>query len=108
MTVVDDLRCARAQVLQRGFFKGWLVDHDGRVCTVGAVNIACYGSPIVAYRDGDDWSRRDAVLNELCKHLPAGFSSLTWEIATYNDAESTTKRDILTLFDKTLASLGGL
>lgn len=99
MSVIDDLKMARAAV-ERGWHQFGLTNGVGGVCVVGAVEVACFS---VAHM-GVDMVRCGAALDELGKHLP----STLWAIVGYNDAPTTTKQNILDLFDKALASLGGL
>jgi hypothetical protein len=99
VSVIDDLKVARAAV-ENGWHQGSLMNGAGGVCVVGALRVACFST---VHMDVDVL-RCAAALNELGKHLPD--SRLA--VAGYNDAPTTTKQDILDLFDKTLADLGGL
>jgi hypothetical protein len=65
---------------------------------MGALNIACTGS-VEGFNH-----RRNAAARALIEHIPKKYE----EVAAYNDHPSITHEDILNLFDKTLADLGGL
>lgn len=102
MSVIEDLKTAMATI-DKGWYQGGLVGAEG-VCAVGALNMACAGSPVPW---GDvDWARRDESYKALKSHLPKDFQGR--EIAYFNDHPGTTKQDVLNLFEKTLADLGGL
>lgn len=100
MSVVGDLRRAR-DIVAKGWCPRGLYDELGNVCAVGAVNIACEGHLHVRSKPT---SRRDEALRALIRHLPGSWQ----EVYRYNDDPSTTHQDILNLFDKALADLGGL
>lgn len=103
MSVVDDLKAAREIVAQR-WHKGGLEDGHGNVCAVGALNLACMGmlrvdnQPVPVYY---------AAYRALERHIPTGFNGLP-SLPSYNDADGVTREDMLDLFDKALAELGGL
>lgn len=101
MTVADDLTTARDIVAQH-WFKGGITDGEGNVCAMGAVNVAVWGSPHVNVNS--EYNRRAAALDALADHLPAPFTS----IPAFNDDADTRLEDVLNLFEKTLADIGGL
>jgi hypothetical protein len=94
--LIVDLKAARAE-LAKGWYQGGLTNGT-RLCAVGALNVACCGG---VYRSN---GRRALAYIELRKRLP----DPSWALAEYNDAKGTTQQDVLDLFDKTLAELGGL
>jgi hypothetical protein len=94
VSVVDDLKGARERV-EKGWCKHRLRDGQGNVCAVGAICL----------QTGAEMPARHPAAAQLRKFLPKEFGG---EIADFNDARSTTKEDVLMLFDKALADLGGL
>ena len=114
MSVVDDLKAARAEV-EKGWCKRTFGDSEGNVCTRGAVNTAVSGDPFALYAAvvepatmDDWWERQAAACEQLRKHIPPAAVTGLEPIAEFNDAPTTTKQDVLNLFDKALADLGGL
>jgi hypothetical protein len=104
MSVVEDLKAARQHV-ELGWTQGKLHRVEtNSVCAMGAVSLAAgmrFGSPCSQIVE---WDRHQAMYDELMKHIPSEF----FDVAAFNDAETTTQRDVLDLFDKALAELGGL
>jgi hypothetical protein len=102
MTVADDLKTARQHLVERGWNQGGLIN-GGRVCAMGALNLACWGE----VRPGlnADVDRRGPAFAALAKHVPSEFGD---EVAMFNDAPTTEFEDVLNLFDKALAELGAL
>lgn len=72
------------------------------VCALGALGVAATGTVQGCYsvHHAHPLSKALALVDD---HVPGGVT-----IQEYNDAIGTTHADILNLFDKTLASLGGL
>lgn len=113
---IADLKAARAELVARGRCQGSLVKEDGQVCARGAIGVALnpdfetkYLSEEKTPIGTDAWTytfitqRWYNVHHAIRRHLPDG----TW-IEQFNDAPTTTDQDVLDLFDKTLAELGGL
>ena len=121
--VVADLKAARDELARRGRCRGDLVRNNGSVCAVGAICVAIDENFEAAYRRWDKagleeaveiagaWSKTTlsprvrAVKAALREHLLPEFNDY---LQGFNDHERTTDEDVLNLFDKTLASLGGL
>lgn len=105
MSVIEDLKAARHYIEQNGWTQGALRNiEDGSICAMGAVCLAAgmqIGSPTSVLVE---WDRHQEMYDELKKHVPEGF----FDVAAYNDDPATTKQDVLNLFDKALAELGGL
>ena len=103
MSVIEDLRAAK-DIVAKGWYRGWVTDGKGNYCAVGALN------KVSGFMDAESpipehlCLRRDQAYEVLRAYLPVPYR----EVAEYNDAKSTTHQDILNLFDKALADLGGL
>ena len=120
--VVADLKAARAELVRRGRCIGHMVRDDGSVCTTGAIGVAIdveFESHYMQWArlggntgssGGREWStvtmspRFWAVKRALRQHVPDGSNY----VEGYNDKFTTTDADVLNLFDKALAELGGL
>lgn len=101
MSVVEDLRNAKRELLRRGWTQGILESGDGRVCAVGAINRATDSCKMDA--------RTHAVQQQLTVYLDADcFKTELVPLAAFNDRPDTTMQDVVNLFDKALADLGGL
>lgn len=102
---VDILIAARALIkcawtkkaLQRTDF------YPAQYCAAGAIRHAATNRDMLR-----SWELRDAAEDELRKYLPPHYREYKYGIARFNDAETTTKQDILNLFDKAIADLGGM
>lgn len=115
--LIADVKAAREALASRGRTTGRLVSRDGRVCALGAVGAGLDGNFARFYLDETrrengltEWSwvlsseRAFSVERALRKHLPVDARSLQ----SFNDAAATTTQDVLNLFDKTIADLGGM
>lgn len=114
---IADLKAARAELVARGRCRGQLVNEDRQVCVRGAVGVVIspkfeemYLNPIYsggipnwARELSEDWQRVRRVESVLQAHVPGGTRIELW-----NDDPETTDEDVLNLFDKALAELGGL
>lgn len=99
MSVVEDLRNAKQELLRRGWGKGFLEREDGSLCALGAIQCVT----------GVSHARRFMAEKQLEAHLGAEcFDTAYKPVAAFNDEPGTTFRDVLNLFDKALADLGGL
>jgi hypothetical protein len=95
--VLDVLIAARAEV-EKGWTQYTLSDGTGNVCAVGAVYRAAgdhdlFGSPSLAVFNAAE-AARDVLEGAL-----AG-----WHLPSFNDHPSTTKADVLALFDRAIAA----
>jgi hypothetical protein len=103
--LIADLKAARAELVARGRCRGELVDADGKVCAIGAIAVATVDGFMeisLASREISLGEQRpNRCLTALEAHLPD-------VISAFNDNSATTDQDVLDLFDKTLADLGGL
>lgn len=99
VAVVKILQSARAEVA-KGWCKNQLEDQDGNVCVVGAIHRADLGSARALTCLTLDGAH---AFEEVQAHVPRGE-----RLDLYNNAKTTEKQDVLDLFDKTLADLGGL
>lgn len=92
--------------------KGDLLE-DGAMCVLGAISAATAGH-IRDYREFEsaEYTRAKAVAETLGRHIPldqVGERREDWtRVYEFNDLPDVTKRDVLNLFDKALAELGGL
>lgn len=103
MSVVEDLKAARA-IVAKGWHKGGITDGKGNYCAVGAMNMVLHGTAAWAWvDDGGFRRRRDQMMDAVNAQIPSHLV-----IADYNDARSTTKQDVLDVFDKAIANLGGV
>lgn len=98
--VIKDLKAAR-EVVSRGWHKGSESDGKGNFCALAAVSIATGGS----YDEITDHKRFQMVVDALLSRLG---SKVKHDVAAFNDDPETTHQDVLNLFDKALADLGGL
>jgi hypothetical protein len=122
--LIDDLKAARAELSSRGRQRGALIGHHGQVCLLGAigaatlegfVDLATY-NPCEAMSDLVSQERPQAVVQALLPYLDAppwdggtyGHCDPTEWVWAFNDDRKTTDEDVLALFDKALANLGGL
>lgn len=112
--LVADLKAARAELVARGRCTGRLSLDDGRVCALGAVAAATLGGELsaIGYDDLVEnqrakrvWGALLSALGQPPTPLDVGFSN---DVDGFNDRRSTTDDDVLNLFDKALAELGGL
>lgn len=110
--VIADLKAAKEELARRGRHMGEMVGPGGTVCARGA--IGCAVIPGFAEMVNDNVrihafvrsERFQAAERELRRHLPDDY----WVKAVwaFNDDHKTTDTDVLNLFDKALADLGGL
>lgn len=85
MTILEILKAAREVYAARGGYKGAFTGEDGTVCAVGAAR-AITGNTVSLDLI---WASLDAV-------APGGY------VSAYNDDLSTTKADILRLYDNAI------
>jgi hypothetical protein len=102
---VQDLQAAR-DILVDHWCPTGLQDTQGNVCIVGALNKVIFGEAHFGVRTAEEelLERRARSMNALREHLPNPRSQLS----SWNDHKSTEHQDVLNLFDKALADLGGL
>jgi hypothetical protein len=103
--VIADLQGAR-EIVRTRWQKGGL-SNGTHFCAIGAVRQAIIGSPVITVitMGSPELGRTIRAEEALAAKLPAEYGN---NIAEFNDAKATTHQDILDLFDKTLADLGGL
>lgn len=100
--LIADLKTAR-DIVQHHWCPRGLHDDDGNVCIVGALNLATCG--VVNWMDAPaGYDRLIAAGHVLEAHLPSHAADLV----SFNDSVDTTHDDVMTLFEKALADLGGL
>jgi hypothetical protein len=103
--LIADLRAAREVLVARGRCRRNLVDQRGeRVCAMGAVGVATVDG-FLSMR----LLRQTVELNEPrpVRVRMALEQHLFDELYVFSDDARTTDQDVLNLFDKTLADLGG-
>lgn len=112
--LVADLKAARAELVKRGRCTGNLMSQDGRVCALGAVAVAVMQDDLtgIGYDELFDNPRANKAWGALLSALgqppqPLDVSFLD-DVDGFNDSVATTDADVLNLFDKALAELGGL
>lgn len=104
--LIVDLKAARRELVARGRCREKFVDDD-KVCTLGAVGMAV----VCGFTEMTDDAREAALyFDPRCNRVRRALSNLLgeWAVEDFNDASDTTDQDVLDLFDKTLADLGGL
>lgn len=119
--VIADLKAARQELVTRGRNVGQRVAHDGRVCALGAIAVAVVEDFSQLYLNnakdvyGYRWCtelrnpRIAAAEAALIPHVPNPvYGSWNHSISAFNDRVDTTDADVLNLFEKALAELGGL
>lgn len=106
--LITDLKAARRELVKRGRCRNELVE-DGKVCVLGAVGVATTEGFISL-----DGVYRIMVLNDprprrvrAALEDKLGGRNGGW-VEAFNDDETITDQDVLDLFDKTLADIGGL
>jgi hypothetical protein len=107
--LIADLKAARAEIVARGRCSFDLVNEYGSVCMLGAVGVAALGNTFLGnpgYEWFEDSPRLRSVEDVLLKYVPKTHKN--FPIEAFNDDETTTDADVLTVFDKALADLGGL
>lgn len=108
--LIADLKAARAELVARGRCMGDFV-RDGKVCALGAIGVATTEGFIQMDRE----ARAAAVFcDRRPKRAEAALRARLFtdpddgEVFVWNDDLNTTDQDVLDLFDKTLADIGGL
>jgi len=102
MSVIDDLKAARDEV-EKGWCKFALEDKEGNVCVLGAIQRAIDWNAF--HTTVPNGHRLFVAIDALARVLPEFAKG---SVVVYNNHSSTTKEDVLNLFDKALADLGGL
>lgn len=97
---IRDLKKARERIA-RGWCQGTTLDPSGNVCAMGGIIYAVTGNENLS--GGDIISERRA--DDLARLLPGMAGAGT--VIKFNDATSTTKRDVLGLFDRAIMRLEG-
>ncbi|RDH76328.1 hypothetical protein DVS77_21475 [Mycolicibacterium moriokaense] len=97
--LIRDLKSARYALYNYGWIKNDFFNADG-FCMAGAIDSVCFTSHDI----GTTCLRVHAVNETLAKYLPDSFD----DIIPFNDHPETTLQDVLDLFDKALADLGGM
>jgi hypothetical protein len=105
--LIADLRAARAELMKRGRCRHHFTDHMGRVCALGAIGVALDSNFDKFSRSAQERAR---IHNHRFYRAEQALREFvpTTSVDTYNDDPTTTDQDILDLYEKTLASLGGL
>lgn len=109
--LIVDLKAARAALVTRGRCRGQFVKDD-KVCAIGAIGVATLEG--FEHEDSDsqyETTCRDVRLIRAVNALARRLSVLhpdAVNVWRFNDDLLTTDQDVLDLFDKTLADLGGL
>lgn len=101
--LISDLQGAR-EIVRGHWHKGALSDGHGNFCAVGAIRQSITGQPTVTMAT-PELSRVIAAESAVSAKLTEEHS---FSIADFNDAPATVQQDVLNLFDKALAELGGL
>lgn len=102
--LISDLKAARAELVSRGRCTGSFME-DEKVCTVGALGVVTVDgfAELCVQNRGIKSPRMMRAWSALQDHL----QHPGW-VADFNDDKTTTDQDVLDLYDKTLADLGGL
>lgn len=113
--LIADLKEARAQLIARGWCRGDFLAPDGSVCALGAVRTAIdptynrgYWNSVIDMAGGRYVNAQRALED----HLPVTSGRCAvgrcGHVDCFNDRAASDAQDVLDLFDKTLADLGGL
>ena len=122
MTLISDLKATKQELINRGWARGALQNTRGNVCILGAIGMAtqeyfpelCKVSEAEAFIDLTKSPRANDIVATLGRYLD---KTLTEEESGHDDFFERTywfndhkaeKQDVLDLFDKALADLGGL
>jgi len=104
--LIDDLKASRAELVTRGRCKGQYCTGDEKVCSVGALRLVVAAEQyerlymtIMNCQLGSD--RYMEAYSALRSHIDGDLT--LWE---FND--KSTDQEVLELWDKTLADLGGM
>lgn len=114
MNVVEVLQVARKVLVVSGWTRHRMRAVNGKVCATGAVGVAVDPAAMADSRTQNHLSENldfAAATTALQEHLPEKYKGFTkspaWDVAYYNDHIATNQDDILDLYDKTIADLGG-
>lgn len=132
MQIIEILEGAKRAITERGWTKGTLVDNNGCVCTVGALNVVIYGGPEPESprwdEEYDEWYAKTRLSVEAQRALVAvipteKFATWTdtkwneetgkWEdvqvpiedVVDFNDKPETTVEDVLAIFDAAIETV---
>lgn len=116
--LIRDLQNARAELISRGWAQWDFIAHDGRVCALGALGVATVEDfdqlPVYqqeAIFQYGWWPDRESEFEPRMARARAALEQMLPPphfVHDFNDFDAETVEDILDLFDKTLAELGGL
>jgi hypothetical protein len=110
--VIADLQAAREELAARGRCVHKFADGE-KVCALGALGVAAVeGFLELTEQHQEHANNREPRMVRarlaLEQHLPEVGGHLELTVNEFNDDPETTDEDVLNLFDKTLADLGGL
>lgn len=113
--VADVLDKAAGIVDTNGLIKGQLYDGEQadqgtprdqcRVCTIGAINVAVFGTPRAADPTVEQISLIDSAADAVAMHLGLGIGFVS--LPSWNDADTTTDDNVKAVLRATAASLRG-
>jgi hypothetical protein len=114
--LVDDIKASKQELINRGWVSGDLYK-EGRVCALGAVGMAMV-EEFEEWVRHDDFAAFDLIMSDdramnvvkaLAQYTPETLDNRPEDrVWRFNDRHDHTTKDILDLFDKALADLGGL
>lgn len=96
--ITEALRGAAGIIAERGHAKGMLEDTDGRVCAIGALRIACFGTARNRgrYDQGFDWDLYDDIYSHLESYI---HDELCVDgVMLYNDEPERTQAEVVAAF----------
>jgi hypothetical protein len=88
-----------AKIIEQGWTKGEYADELGNVCAVGALRKAL-NNPQHQSIDSSDWTTYRESITIMSQVTGEMTNGLTDNPVQFNDMESTTKQDIVALFEK--------
>jgi len=102
-TTAENLRKAASLLRERGHCKNALEDDDGRLCMIGAWNLAVLGhSKSTPSRHGCADVIMDIVGEQFPDRVP---NYILWSWATFNNHDDTTADDVIMVLEKAAARL---
>lgn len=99
-TVPELLECMAAVIEERGWTRGFLANR-GRVCLVGALNVALYGTP-------DGWPDKGTLFDPMVNGAYKALSDGPFEgrsLVEFNDEAARSRAHVLAALRETAAAL---
>jgi hypothetical protein len=103
--VCDVLYRAADLIDQRGLTKYCLVDHEGKLCTLGAINMAITGNPYYGGYCSD--KEKENLLEETQNRIISRLSALNriYDVVDWNNRPERTKKEVVDALREVAAAL---